>query len=426
MKRILLFTDSKWRDLPGNVLLKQKLERYAGDTDLHVQLCSYHLWNEAITLYAPHLVVLNHIQGKRNKQIASYVKRHGGNVAVMFNEGIVEFEGKARVFESQKNAKNVDIFICWNDVVSDLVGGETFGSPRFDFYAKPTSKAIDSRGLFCDKYNLDESREIILLGDSWPSAKFTYSLQSFHRSNWSDLDNVLADKWSDADEFAQSQMRMQEQFKLYVLLLQNHYPDSQIVIKSHPMSDFVRWQNWCGEHGVTLIHGEYIFNALNACDLYLAKLGSITTAEAWLLHKPVIKIGKDYDSASSIEQFDCDSYNSNDATDVIGIITDEPGVASFVVNDRHNAYLDKWGLKPNDASTKIAKRLLDFIDSMPVNEPHFVHLAEAITRHDSAYSKNAADGFGNWDKAILQLDVKMWAWKLSQIDRGNYEPSKNI
>lgn len=405
-QRILIFTDSKWRDLPANVLLQYRLqENYS---NVHVQLCSYHLWNEAIQLYAPHLVVLNHMQGKRNKKIASYVKRHGGNVAVMFNEGIVEFEGKAKIFEAQKSSKDVDIFICWNDIVSELVGGETFGSPRFDFYSKPVSRLIDTKGLFCDKYNLDATRKVILLGDSWPSAKFTYSLQSFHRANWSDLDNVLADKWADADEFAKNQQHMQEQFKLYALLLKNSYPDAQIIIKSHPMSDYVHWETWCAEHGMTLVHGEYIFNVLNACDLYVAKLGSITTAEAWLLGKPVIKLGKDYDSASSLEQFDCDSYNSSNVTDITSIITDEPGVESFTLNDRHAAYLEKWGLQPINSGTKIAARLLDFIDSSPVNKPNLPAFYEAVKRHDDNYSIYQLDGFGNWDKAITQLDVHTW------------------
>ena len=72
MYRILLFNDSKWRDSFGTIILKLKLQELLPDAI--VEICSYHLWQSAIELFNPHLVVLNHIQGKRNKMIA---KRKG-------------------------------------------------------------------------------------------------------------------------------------------------------------------------------------------------------------------------------------------------------------------------------------------------------------------------------------------------------------
>lgn len=419
MYRILLFTDSKYRDLPSNVLLKHKLQKQIPNSIVVVS--SFNIWQPAIELFSPHLVVLTHILGKRNKAIASFVHRNGGVVAVLHTEGIIEFSGKAAVFTDQKDSDYVDLFLCWNKEVSKLVGTKSVvvGSPRFDFYREPFSKLVDSRELFCDKYGLDSDRPILLMGDSWPSAKFKYSLRSFHRNDWLDLGNVKADKWADPDKFAEGQFAMQEQFKLYALAIVDAYPDTQVVVKSHPMSDFRRWSKWASEHGITLVHGEYMFNALNAADIYATKTGSITVAEAWLSGKNAIKIGQEYDSSSSLEQHEVDDFNVSSVgefVDMVGELTPPP---DSIYLEKLPEYMKKWGMVRRGLSSNIVAKklgsLLDNSDVAPIREPHLVQLQQAIHAHDVQNDFPVIDGFGNFDKAIISRDVSEWYTKIEGV-----------
>jgi surface carbohydrate biosynthesis protein len=420
MYRILIFTDSKYRDLPSSVLLKHTIQREYPDST--IVICSFNIWQQSIETFSPHLVILTHILGKRNKAIASYVRRNGGSVAVLFTEGIIEFKGKEAVFSAQKDSDYVDLFLCWNKEVAKLLGSKavSVGSPRFDFYEKPLNSLIDSRGLFCDKYNLDYDRPILLMGDSWPSSKFKYSLKSFHRSDWKDLGNVKADKWADPDKFAEDQYAMQEQFKLYALAVIDAFPNIQVVIKSHPMSDFRRWSKWSSEHGVTLVHGEYVFNALNACDAYAAKTGSITIAEAWLLDKVAIKIGYEYDSASSKEQFDTDTWCANNIglfVDLAGDAVLGNGAGASPVDDGHTEYLKKWGMLRRGSSAKtVTKKIGELLEgARPIREPRLINLKQAMSSHDMANIMPVVDGFGNFDKAITSQDVIYWYNRIAKV-----------
>jgi surface carbohydrate biosynthesis protein len=404
MYRILIFNDSKWRDLPANVLIKHHLEQSI--PDCYVQIVSFHLWNEAIQLFNPHLVVLNHILGKRNRAIASHVKRNGGNVAVLYTEGIVEFEGKEDVFRLQRETGYVDLFLCWNAVVSGLVGDNSVvvGSPRFDFYTSPLNSLIDSRELFCDKYELNHDDPIIVCGDSWPSAKFSYSMRSFYQNDMSDLGDPFP------DEFPARQFKAQEHFKFLILSIKDTYPLTQIVIKSHPMSDYQQWQRWCKEHGVILVHGEYIFNVLNAADVYISKLGSITIPEAWLLNTPTITLGTEYDTASSEEQLLLSP--NTDKVDGLHHLIEDALIDERGHDESINKYLKKWGMKGNDSVGLVSDELIELIHGYPPS-PNLGAFQQAVFKHDIQFSKAKADPFGNYDKTILQSDVRDWQRKIN-------------
>jgi len=419
MYRILIFADSKYRDLPSNVLLKHTIQQKYPESIIII--CSFNIWQSAIETFSPHLVVLTHMLGKRSKAIASFVRRNGGSVAVLYTEGIIEFKGKEAVFLAQKDSNYVDLFLCWNKEVASLIGDKAavVGSPRFDFYKKPLDSLIDSKGLFCDKYNLDYARPILLMGDSWPSSKFKYSLKSFHRNDWKDLGNVKADKWADPDKFAEDQYAMQEQFKVYALAVMDAYPDIQVVIKSHPMSDFRRWSRWTTEHGITLVHGEYIFNALNAADAYATKTGSITAAEAWLMDTIVIKIGQEYDSSSSLEQHELDEWNVSTVGGFVGAVGNALLDQDDGVLDGHKEYLKKWGMLRRGSSAKlVTKKLGELLESsskQPIRMPRLAILKETIRNHDIAHTIPVVDGFGNFNKAVTSQDVSYWYNKIAKV-----------
>jgi len=170
----------------------------------------YNYWQDALILFSPHVVVINHMQGKRSRLIADWVKRNGGKVVVMFNEGIIEFEDRRELFAMQRGSKFVDKFLCWNQEVADIVDGIVVGCPRFDFYAK---ELLAKRELTRQKYGISPDKQMVLWGDSWPSARFDYQMQDFHRANWGDLQNTSAKQWGDAALFAKDQQEKAEKFK---------------------------------------------------------------------------------------------------------------------------------------------------------------------------------------------------------------------
>lgn len=416
MHRIVLFTDSKWRDLPSSVAIKHNIEQLSNDYE--VKVVSYHLWQDILNYYNPHLVVLNHIQGNRNKTIASQIRRNGGLAVVQFNEGIIEFDGKADIFIEQRGHTDISSFLCWNKATAKLVNGIDVGCPRFDIYGD-YKHVIDPPELFRDKFNIPHDKQIILWNDSWPSAKFTYSLQSFHKSNWSDLKNTVADKWASADEFAQEQFAQQELFKRYITEAKYNFPEVHMVVKSHPMSDYRMWDNWGREHDITIIHGEYIFNALNAADLVVTKLGSMTVAESWIMKKTAIKLGSDYFTASSKEQFDADPWNADNMHLVMSTIDSFLSYENDNFNTTQRKYLKKWGIFPKQASVKTAEIIMQSVknDTEKLRGDYRpIDFERAILAHDRKYMYDKLDGYGNWDKAIVQEDVKHL---LQKIDDSN-------
>lgn len=410
MYRVAIFNDSKWRDLPGSVFIKHAVrENSPGNFD--VRIVSYHLWEQVLTYFNPHVVILNHAQGGRNLAIASRVRRNGGKVLVLFNEGIVEFEQKAEIFRQQNGSRDIEKFLCWNDTTAEMVGGVTVGCPRFDIYGEYRG-LIDSRGLFCDKYGLDNEKPIVLWADSWPSAKFAYSLQNFHRSNWNDLKNTVADKWEDPDVFAKEQFLAQEKFKTDIVSTKHLYPHVQMVVKSHPMSDHIRWETWCKENGVYLLHSEYSFNAINAADFVVTKLGSMTVAEAWLRNRIAIKWGTDYFTASSVEQYEADSWNTENDYSLFTAAFEEALYGEYVWDRKEiDSYLTKWGLTPSKASLEAARWIENVCNDYDYElrtNTDLVAFESEVVQHDVAYNNQKLDAFGNWDKAVSQQDVRDW------------------
>ena len=412
--RILIFNDSKWRDMPTSMFTKLRLEKELPGAI--VQITTFHLWKEAIENFCPHLVILNNAQGHRNSHIASYVKRHGGVVVVMFTEGLVTDQSFAKVFAAQKNHKHIDAFFCWNDIVADLVDGIVVGCPRFDVYNK--RGLIDSKEFFCDRWGLDPTKKIVLLGDSWPAAKFMYMKRNFHRADWKETG---AGEWMDAEEFAEGQYRQQEHFKSIINILRFQFgPDIQLVVKAHPMSDYRGWAKWSRETGILVIHSEYSFHALNACDVYVSKIGSITIAEAWLLNKPVLKLSSHNDTASALGQLEADklnaSWDSLDGVSISALIISsllEANIPEFMEleNKSRIEHLEKWGFTHKDSAGLLVKELVSILENTEFSLRYKLNsrlVFEALYEHDSIYTTHTWDGFGNWKKAVVQNDVAAW------------------
>ena len=422
MYRVLIFSDSRYRDAFGSAWLAYNIHQEVPDSLAVV--ASFNYWRDALESINPHVVIINHIQGKRNKMIADHVKRHGGLVVVQHNEGVIEFSGREEVFAQQKGAKNVDLTLCWNDITAGLTGGVTIGCPRFDIYiGSLREKLIDSRSLFCDKYGLDQEKEIILFGSSYPSSKFTYMLQSFHQNNWKDLGNTKAQAWQDPNKFAASQQYEQNKFMSIMLSTMLERKNSQIIFSPHPMSDIDKWRRWCIGENIVMVDQEYVFNSLNAADLYVGKLGSIAVAEAWLLGTPAVKYSSTDPSASSADQAAADYLNGFHITETVEQIMSRNdwrgvGETSRYPGDKHIEYLDKWGINPSYAGNTTATMIADLLEEHKpetVGAGDYFSFLGVTKQHDKEHEGYTVDSYGNHNKAVRQWDVINWYDRLTTI-----------
>lgn len=423
MYRVILFSDSRYRDSFGSSLVKYYLDTKYSNT--LTQVASFNYWQQALNTFAPHVVVLNHMQGERSKIIARHVKNNGGKVIVQFNEGLLEFANKRPIFEMQKGSELVDLFLCWNKETADLVDGVVIGNPRFDIYGK-YKDLILSQAYMKSVFRIPQEKKVIVFGSSFPSSKFTYMLQSFHKSNWKELGNTLAKEWEDPEEFAKNQAMYQKQFKSAILTAALALPPDewQVTMAPHPMSDINMWREFCEEYAVTMLHGYYIHDILSMADVYVGKLGSVTIGESWLMNKRTIKFQAGYLTASSEEQLYGDELKGDTNTRVMETNLNYPGIESdsiapYILNAiksgvrDHTEYLKKWGIYPTNAGEKTADMIADVINkSQPqlLSESglDIVAYTSIVENHDTYHLHYRIDGYGNHNKAVRQVDIDKW------------------
>jgi surface carbohydrate biosynthesis protein len=351
--------------------------------------------------------------------IADYVKRHGGKVVVQFNEGVIAADGMEKVFSIQKDNKYVDLFLCWNEQTANLVNGKNIGNPRFDVYSDELNELIISRELFAERYGLDSNKLTILFGSSFPNAKFSYMLNSFHNNNWKDLG---LEHYSTADEFANSQIEGQRFFKTLMLACAASLPEAQIVLKAHPMSDIEMWQTFCDENGFVLIDQEYIFNALNACDIYITKLGSVTVGEAWMLNKPVIRVIADLVTESSGDQMDADHFVFESLREFISVLSEvEENI--YLDNDvefHKYDYMNIWGINPRNSAELTAVEIVELLSGVGELKysPDLRNFYAVCENHNHNHLGYVIDVYGNHNKAVRTVDVEYWYEQVKEVKNG--------
>ncbi len=431
MYRVLLFSDSRYRDSFGSALIKHNLDKHY--RNILTQVASFNYWQLAVEAFAPHVVVLNHMQGERNKMIARRIKNNGGIVVVQFNEGLLEFANKRPIFEMQRGSELVDSFLCWNQETADIVNGVAIGNPRFDIYGKYRN-LIASPDYMKSKLGIPADKKVIVFGSSFPSGKFTYMLQNFHRNNWRELGNTLAKEWGDPDDFAEGQARYQKEFKSIILAAATTMSeDYHIAVAPHPMSDINMWRSFCEEYDLTMLHGNYIFDILSTADVYVGKLGSVTVGESWLMNKPTIKFDAGYRTASSEEQLY--GYQHDGQGNIVRVeetAKNYPGLRSDAIvpyiemalkNAKltHDEYLKKWGIYPLGAGEKTAQSIANLLavlkpTLLTEDSLNLTGLAGGISSHDKTHGGYYVDSYGNHNKAVRQSDINHWLHLIREID----------
>jgi surface carbohydrate biosynthesis protein len=364
---------------------------------------SFDFWQKALELFKPHVVVLNHLHGKRNKWIANYVKRQGGLVVIIPTEGRPNSDDQAKWFYEQLDNPDLDLLCAWNDIVSHEKITIT-GCPRFDIYHN-YRHLIEPKELFCNKYRLDPDKKIIGIATSFSQAKFAYKAIQFNKKDWKDLKVTSISGRDDPQQFAQSEYEYMQEFRLWLRVLKYRYPDYQYVLKPHPMGDATSWAEFCDEVGITIIYQEYIFNFLNAIDLLIARLGCITIQEAWLLDKPVVQIGlSDEQSGAAYEAYHIGygvgQTSMFEFTDLFDI--DSP----YMLPEKYaKEYLAKYGYTTSNASQKTVDAIQALIDTNHIELVAHPTIAERSELNKLIYNHALANTYPDISQLHLGKSV---------------------
>lgn len=334
----MLCADSRWRDSISLALVRQRLVRLGHDA----RVISFQIAPQAIELFKPDIIVLNHLFGHRNQQLARYVKRFGGKTVIMPTEGRPDTSTQVKWVAQQAEMTDLyDLYLSWNDQVAKIIPKSIVtGCPRFDVYRPEYNHLIERKDTVCAKYGLDENKKTIGITTAFPSAKFAYTNRHFHKRDWKDL-QIAGDPF----DLANGEYLQVRKFKNWIQYARLELPEYQFILKPHPMADRHLWQQFCDANDIILTPPDYIQNFLQTCDMLVARVGCSTVQDAWLMHVPVIQADLpplrdgEFDGAAREAALDGMEIVSS-PTELIHAVEFIDGY--FGVNDV-NSYLSKYG-----------------------------------------------------------------------------------
>jgi len=445
--RILLLCDHKWRDLPGLSYLKVLLEKDFGH---RVVIAPIIYWDDYIRGFRPHLIVMNHVNGTRNRGIAKKAKDSGSAVCVLPTEGLPNHQEIALIFAGKfTDLSHVDLYFVWNKVMQQTMIKEqtisedkivVIGTPRFDFYTPPLSKIISTREKFCEDYQMNPEIPLITWATNFPLAKFADQNQDFFKKDFIDLGYLNLESFPGL-EYLPGQQKEAQNFTLEVM---NHIirklPKVNFAIKPHPAEAIDIYKHFVGgigEKRVVLVLDRYIWDVVKASDLHLHHR-CITAPEAWLFGKPTIEMkltDGDYWFSEELAKGNHLVMNEDALLDCIRYYLNGGMIPSQYLKVRE-AFITKWFYRIDGQRTmECAKVINNFLQNNKP-KPNFLQMsdmrlaARLRIRHTfstpyyqsvrSVLRRNnkneyLIDYYGQRDKTVQPEDVKAWVQKVKTL-----------
>ena len=405
--KVVIFVDSRYRDTLGCLLVKKELQKLRKHWD--VLTVTIDLWKEVMDLYQPHIVVLNHAIGMRNREIIRRAKYS----IVLPTEGRPNTEEQENWFVSQQDGV-ADLYLSWNETIANKFQ-ETktvvTGCPRFDVYHNRTD-LIDSKQKARAKYGLNPHKKTVGIFTSFPQAKFAFQNTKFNEKDWKDLGVTDISTRANPLEFANQELLYRQQFMNAVDAFATEFRDKfsgvdyQYLVKPHPMEDVVQIQQWCDEQGYTCITQDTIFNVISACDYVINRIGCITSIDAALMNVPVIAYGdpEDVGIAADIEHIARHARTPSQLIEAQGTL--ENGVSL------PQEYIALCGLN-DSAAHRVARAIVNNVPKMSgdASVRNLITLQMAIQKHNwqhmqlninaGAVGKAATSGYLNsWEARL--------------------------
>ncbi len=300
MARILLITDHKWRDLPGNVFLKLFLERKYQHRVLLVRLNEERLFAPT---FKPDMVIYNNLYDPSANLYAKYLHDMGVKIVILPTEGITFSDEQSLLFSHKYVGINfVDAYMSWNKLMFNTIVQNNvlpadrvavLGCCRFDFYSKEMAGCRNTREYFYHKYAIPKENKNILITTNFANAEFWPDYDFLQK----DLDRQRAKgikTFSDAGKLAKHEYDYRERVFEAVFELCRQLSGINIIIKYHPSEKVSVYYKLVDNlkkvnSNVFLVEGEYIWDLLNISDIVVQR-SSTVAIEAWLMEKQTIEL----------------------------------------------------------------------------------------------------------------------------------------
>lgn len=410
--RILILGDHAWRDIPGLASVRVELERILPDAN--VQIVDIHLFFDAVKLFHPHLVVMNHLHDRERNHIVDTVRRRGGLCVVLPTEGRPSSADSLRWAAEDFNADLCDLYLSWSETFAgylpESVNRVVTGCPRFDFYHPPLRSLVRTKREMKSAYLLDE-RPIVTVASSFPSAKFARAGVEYAVSDWKKLGRTRFGLENPVG-YIRREARAFDRFQAMILSLARER-DYQIVVKPHPAENVEDWRLFCDSIGAHVMLTNYIWNLLAMSDLHVARLDCLTVPEAWIMGVPTlaVQVGENPYSGPGLESGDYTSTAYDVSTFLASV---DLGLVSDLVAEDKGEYIAKWLGPMPDSSQRVAiaiARLLE--ERSPVTWKEPTHTDEAILfallqEHSRQHARPRADAIGQFAKTVRWDAVQDW------------------
>ncbi len=292
MPTVVIFVDSKTRDLMGTALIARHLEKRG----IRCRLEPLESWRACIAAWRPDFILFNHLNAPHLATFSQQCREWGVLVGVLPNEGIF-YIPETMEYNSRRLVENVhcDLMFSWSELHRDVLVENRFcenpdqvipvGVPRFDFYKQPWNR------LFQKKI-ADTVRPVILANANFPLAHFAdlppERADNFF-SQWKDIIPAYSDYWGAIHGNKSSRQRFLSH--LNALFEAGRY---FVIVRPHPREDPNFYLQWFDrlpvEHrnNMRLALKENITELILNADLELSCENCTTTLEAWIAGKPTV------------------------------------------------------------------------------------------------------------------------------------------
>ena len=447
MAHILIITDHKWRDLPGNTFLKIFLEQQYGHTVMLVRLNEERLF---VPTFRPDMVIYNNLYTPDVNQYAQYLHSKGVKVVILPTEGIT-FSDEQTLLFSHKYAgiDFIDSYIAWNDLIADAISQYDvlpvekvvrLGSCRFDFYSKAMESCRNDREYFYQRYAIPKENKNILVTTNFANAEF-WPDYSFLQN---DLERQRAKgikTFSDAGKLAKYEFDYREKIFESLKVLCRDVRGINIIIKYHPSEKVSVYHDLMTElkelnPNVYMVEGEYIWDVLNISDVIIQRCSTVAM-EAWLMDKHTVEL----ELMPSIEHFLQPRYkdgsvivnNHQDLVDMVGKLVENDQGISAELNEQRSRILS--GIIENrhgGATKKIAAHIDSLLqetlttgsleyDSVKSRFKYHLRVMfgmKGYTIISNLWKMKLGDYLGRYDKSFSNNDRLGWEEKLQLFVSG--------
>jgi len=296
---ILLITDHRLRDLPGNYLLKKFVEE---NYDHKVILC--HLGEEkfAFHMHKPRMVIFNNLYDLKVLEFAKEIKSLGVKILIMPTEGITFSDDQLSLF-SHKNQdiSFIDGYLSWNSRLSNEIRKnknldekyifET-GCCRFDFYNQSLASTLKTYENLQKEYGLNRSKRNILVITNFINANYYHNVSQLDFQ----LRRQKADRFAsfNAKKIAELEYKIREKYikSLIKLAKSDELVDVNFILKIHPHENISFYKEKIMEaksNNIVLMQNEYIWDLINISDIVISR-SSTVSIESWILGKETIEL----------------------------------------------------------------------------------------------------------------------------------------